>query len=215
MSSPLRIAIADDHALFREGLRAVLEGRKEVTVVAETDRAADVAEMLAQTPADVLLLDLQMERKTIADVEAHSARLPVVVLTASESIEEATAAIRRGARAVVHKRFAVETLMQAITAVATGRVWMPEEVQTRLTEILQGSSPVLTQRECEVVRQVARGLRNAEVARALFISEETVKTHLNNIFRKLSLRDRVELTLYAVRVGIVGSDERDSRRASD
>jgi DNA-binding NarL/FixJ family response regulator len=203
-SAPLRIAIADDHALFRQGLRSMLRLQPDVTVVAEIERAADLAAVLGGTPCDVVLLDLQMERSSLRDIGPLSAQAAVVVVTASERPEDAVAAIRAGARGVVFKRFAIETLMDAIRAVAGGNVWTPAVVQTELTARLR-QPPVdpLTPREREIVRLVALGLRNAEVAARLSISEVTVKTHLNNVFQKLNLRDRVELALYAVREGII------------
>lgn len=204
----LRIAIADDHALFRQGLRSMLALQDGISVVAEVDRAGALAPLLEQTPVDVLLLDLQMERSSLADIEALSGRASVVVVTASERPEDALGALRAGARAIVFKRFAIETLMTAIEAVVQGHVWMPPALQAELAAQLRSpGSQRLTPREREIVRHVALGMRNAEVARQLFISEVTVKTHLNNIFQKLEVRDRVELTLYAIRTGIVGANE--------
>ena len=205
---PLRIAIADDHALFRQGLRSMLALQEGVSVVAEVDRVGSLSTLLEETPTDILLLDLQMERSSLGDIEGLAARVSVVVVTASERPEDALGALRAGARAIVFKRFAIETLMTAIGAVAEGHVWMPPALQAQLTTQLR--SPVnqqLTAREREIVRHVALGMRNAEVARHLFISEVTVKTHLNNIFQKLGIRDRVELTLYAIRAGIVAAHE--------
>jgi len=117
-------------------------------------------------------------------------------------------AVRSGARAIVQKRFAVETLMEAIKTAVEGHVWTPPALQAELAAQL--GAPIakrLTIREAEVVRYVAIGLRNAEVAQRLSISESTVKTHLNNIFQKLDMRDRVELTRYALRVGLVTAEE--------
>ncbi|HZO09194.1 MAG TPA: response regulator transcription factor [Myxococcota bacterium] len=205
---PLRIAIADDHALFRQGLRSMLALEEGITVVGEVDRVGLLPGLLEETPPDVLLLDLQMDRSSLAEIEALAARVSVVVVTASERPEDALGALRAGARAVVFKRFAIETLMTAIAAVTEGHVWMPPALQAQLTTQLR--TPVnrrLTSREREIVRHVALGMRNAEVARQLFISEVTVKTHLNNVFQKLGVRDRVELTLYAIRAGIVGANE--------
>src|SRR5262249_39713162 len=114
----------------------------------------------------------------------------------------AIAALRKGARAVVFKRFAVEDLMKAIRTVIAGDVWLPSTLQTLMAEQLRKpSTSMLSPREEEVVRCVARGLRNAEIATTLSISAETVKTHLNSIFRKLGVRDRLELALYAQRSG--------------
>jgi DNA-binding NarL/FixJ family response regulator len=118
-------------------------------------------------------------------------------------------AIRFGARAVVFKRFAVQTLMDAIRSAAAGEVWLPSSVQGELVARLRNAakSP-LSAREEEVVRYVALGLRNAEVGKKLFISEQTVKSHLNNVFDKLGIQDRVELTVYAIRTGIISLHER-------
>ena len=206
--APLRIAIADDHALFRQGLRSMLALQEGVRVVAEVDRVGLLAPLLEETPSDILLLDLQMERSSLSDIEELARRVSVVVVTASERPEDALGALRAGARAVVFKRFAIETLMTAIEAVSEGHVWMPPALQAQLaTQLRSPVSQRLTSREREIVRHVALGMRSAEVAKQLFISEVTVKTHLNNIFQKLGVRDRVGLTLYAIRAGICGANE--------
>src|SRR3990170_4943560 len=106
MHTPLRIAIADDHALFRQGLKSQLRLHPDLTVAAEIERADQLVPVLEQTPCDVLLLDLQMERSALIDIGPLSERLPVIVVTASERAEDAVEAIRAGARAVVFKRFA-------------------------------------------------------------------------------------------------------------
>jgi DNA-binding NarL/FixJ family response regulator len=210
MQRPIRIIIADDHLLFRQGLKALLKSEPEVTIVGETDRTDELAALLAHSPCDLLLLDLQMERNALADIEALVLQVPVVVLTASEVPADAVAAIRKGARAVVFKRFAVENLMEAIRTVASGNVWLPSSLQTHMAEQLRRPAmSTLSPREEDVVRCVALGLRNAEVARKLSISEQTVKTHLNNIFRKLGIRDRLELALYVQRGGIGSGDRRE------
>ena len=211
MEKPLRIAIADDHALFRQGLKSQLKLQPTLTVVAEVDRADELAGLVETTPFDVLLLDLQMERSSLVDIRSLADRVAVVVVTASERAEDALAAIRSGARAVVFKRFAIETLMDAVAAVADGNVWIPPALQKHLTErLLEPPEEPLTPREREIVRHVAMGLRNAEVAEKLSISEVTVKTHLNNIFQKLGLRGRTALALYAIRLGIIGVEEKSS-----
>jgi DNA-binding NarL/FixJ family response regulator len=211
MPPPIRTIIADDHALFRQGLRLLLDLEPDVKVVAEVNRAADLASTVRSVPSDLLLLDLQMERSALAEIETLSTRIGVVVLTASESSEDALLAVRLGARAVVQKRFASETLMDAIRAAAQGLTWLPPALQTELAKQWRGpETQTLTPREREIVRLVALGLRNAEVAQRLFISEVTVKTHLNNVFQKLSVRDRVGLVRYAIRVGLVGVHEQES-----
>ena len=204
----IRVAIADDHTLFRQGLRSMLAMRGEFTVVGEAERVDAVASLLTAAPCDVLLLDLQMDRDTIAEVPKLATRTKVIVVTASERVEDALAAVRAGASGVVFKRFAVQTLIDAVRAVAEGQVWMPPNLQATMASALR--EPVrdpLTPREREIVELVAHGLRNAEVAKRLTITEDTVKSHLNNVFQKLNVRDRVQLTLYALRHGIIRASE--------
>lgn len=201
---PIRIVLADDHALFRQGVRSLLRQQPDVEVVAEVERASDLLSTLAATPADLLLLDLQMERWMMTDVETLAGVTRVVILTASERIEDGLAALRLGARAVVQKRFGIDTLLEAIHAVHEGLVWMPATLQAELASQLRGTPGVkLTTRESEIVRYVALGMRNTEIAARCKIGETTVKTHINNIFQKLEVRDRVELTRYAFRTGLL------------
>ena len=211
MGAPLRVIIADDHMLFRQGLRSMLvKLHPDVAVVAEVERVSDIGPTLARTPCDVLLLDLQMEdRSALADIRGFVRQARVVVVTASQRPEEALAALHAGARAVVFKRFAVETLMEAIRAVMDGHVWMPPALQGELAARVFSPAPrTLTSRERDIVRLVGRGFQNPEIAKRLSISEVTVKSHLNNVFHKLEVRDRVGLTLYAIRLGLVGIDEK-------
>jgi DNA-binding NarL/FixJ family response regulator len=205
----MRVIIADDHALFRQGLKSLLLLQPNLEVVAEVARASELDQVLAATPCDVLLLDLQMDEWAMDSIPALSRRTFVIVLTASESPENGAKALRLGARAIVQKRFAIETLMLALHAVSQGSVWMPPEVQAELAGAENLASRELTPRETEVVRYVALGLRNAEVADRLAIAEATVKTHLNNVFQKLGMRDRLELVHYAIRTGLVTTLERD------
>lgn len=209
MQTPIRILVADDHVIFRQGLKSLLKSEAGIEIVGETDRADGLQSVLDRLPCDLLLLDLQMERSSLEDIPALAARVPVIVLTASEVPADALAAIRLGARAVVLKRFAVETLMDAIRAVVGGNVWMPPSLQNQLAARLRDPDVnLLSPREEQVVRCVAMGMRNAEVAKKLAISEQTVKVHLNTIFRKLGVRDRVQLVLYASQAGLVSSGRR-------
>jgi two-component system nitrate/nitrite response regulator NarL len=205
----LRVAIADDHALFRQGLKSLLALRADMLVVGETDHVDDVAPMLGAAAADVLLLDLQMDRSSVLEIAGLAAKVKVIVVTASEHAEDSLAVIRAGASGVVFKRFAIENLVEAITEVAAGKVWMPSSLQARIAaELREPAAAPLTPREREIVGYVALGMRNAEVAKKLFISEDTVKTHLNNVFQKLGVRDRVQLTRWAIRLGVIGIHDR-------
>ena len=210
MAAPTRIIIADDHALFRQGLRSMFVNlHPDISVVAEVESVSEVARALAATPCDVLLLDLQMDRNALADIGSFARRAKVVVVTASQDPAETLAAIRAGAKGVVFKRFAVETLVEAVRTVRDGHVWLPPALQSELAaRLAEPDAKALTSREREIVRLVALGLQNPEIARRLAISDVTVKTHLNNVFHKLEVRDRVGLTLYAIRIGLVGINEK-------
>ncbi|MGZ6193663.1 MAG: response regulator transcription factor [Candidatus Binataceae bacterium] len=194
--------IADDHALFRQGLRSLL-ALEGIEVVAEIEQAGDLEAAVAATPCDLLLLDLQMEQWTMDQIPELARKTAVVVLTANENVETGLTALRLGARAIVQKRFAIESLMTAIQAVTEGLVWMPPAMQAALVGQDGTAAKKLTPRESEIVRYVAVGMRNAEVAARLSLSESTVKTHLTNIFQKLGIRDRIELTRYAIKTGLV------------
>jgi DNA-binding NarL/FixJ family response regulator len=137
------------------------------------------------------------------DIEALSQVTCVLVIAGSDLIEDGIAALRLGARGVVQNRSGIETLIEAIRTVAQGLVWTPPEMQAELAERWNAADVQLTVREGQIVRCVALGLRNAEVAKRLSITETTVKTHLNNVFQKLRFRDRVELARYAYRVGLL------------
>ena len=206
---PLRVVLADDHELFREGLKSVLALHRDIQVVGDTARLEDLPPLLDRIQCDMLLLDLQMERNALSEIPDLARKAAVIVVTASEDPEEALAAMQAGARGVILKRFAVDHLMQAVRSVATGNVWLPPALQTYMTDALRlMPRSALTPRQREIVRYVSLGLHNAEVGAKLFISEQTVKTHLNNIFSKLGVRDRVELALYAARMGIIGVREK-------
>ena len=200
--SQLRLIIADDHALFRQGLRSLLE-LEGLEVVAEVEQADRLEAALAANPCDLILLDLQMGQWSMDQIPELSRKTAVIVLTANESVEIGMTALRLGARAIVQKRFAIETLMTAIQAVADGLVWMPPAMQAALIRHDGPAAKKLTRRESEIVRYVAIGMRNAEIAARLSLSESTVKTHLTNIFQKLAIRDRIELTRYAIKTGLV------------
>jgi DNA-binding NarL/FixJ family response regulator len=206
-TNAIRIAIADDHTLMREGLKALLQLYAGMFVVAEIDDAAELSAQLLRTPCDVLLIDRDFLRDGHADVRKLSEATKVLLVCEDlDECGEAVNALRAGARGVVFERCTVESLIEAIRTVAAGQVWMSPELQSRVAETLhEDPSARLTLREREIVRQVALGLRNGEIATVLFISEQTVKTHLSRIFRKIHVRDRIALTLYASRLGLAGA----------
>jgi len=209
VTTSIRLIIADDHAIFRQGLKSLLRLRAGFQVVAEVSRASDLLPTLGSVACDVLLLDLQMEERCLLnDIKSLAQVVRVVVLTASERTEDVVTALNLGAHAVVQKRFAIETLTAAIHATVDGRVWIPPGMQAELAEDRPPRRTVrLSPREEAVARCVAVGLRNAEVAERLSISETTVKSHLHSAFQKLGLRDRVALARYVFRVGLLSPRE--------
>ena len=211
-----RVVIVDDHTLFREGLKTILATEDDIEVVADLDSAEDIVELVWQTRPDLLLLDIRMPHGSGLDaipaVLKISPTTHVLVLTASDEKEEHVRAFRLGAKGVILKDSARQTLMQAIRTVYRGEMWMDPRMSSALVDELShmGGDPDvsvrhengLTERELEIVRLVASGYKNKEVGSSLSISERTVKTHLTNIFQKLGVRDRVGLVMYALKHGI-------------
>lgn len=213
----LRLVLVDDHTLFREGLRTMLDAEDGFEVVTDADSADDIVELVWQTRPDLLLLDIRMPTGSGLDAIPAILKISpdtrVLVLTASDDPEEHLRAFHLGARAVVLKDSARHTLLQAIRTVCSGERW----VDPRMADLLERDVAALpaalerpsqrhafglTDRELEIVRLVATGHKNKEVANELRISERTVKTHLTNIFHKLGVRDRVGLVMYALKKGI-------------
>ncbi|MCW5892560.1 MAG: response regulator transcription factor [bacterium] len=209
-----RIVIVDDHTLFREGLKTILATEEDLEVVADVESAEDIVELVWQSRPDLLLLDIRMPQGSGLDaipaVLKISPNTQVLVLTASDEKEEHVRAFRLGAKGVILKDSARQTLIQAIRTVCHGEVWMDPRMSGALAEELShlggDSEPIgtrhengLTERELEIVKLVASGFKNKEVGNTLAISERTVKTHLTNIFQKLGVRDRVGLVMYALK----------------
>ena len=211
---PIRIIIADDHPVVRRGLSQYFADEEELEVVAEcADGESALAETVRLLP-DVLIVDLRMPllggMDVLRRVKESLPAVPVVLLAGNISDDEVMDAMRLGAKGVVLKEMAPALLVQCIRKVAAGGVWLEKEAVGRaLEKMLQSESArekvreVLTPREIDIVRMVARGLGNREVGEKLFISEGTVKTHLHTIYEKLQLKGRVQLANYAQEKGLV------------
>lgn len=218
--SPIRVAIADDHVLFRAGVHALLDDEAGIQVVAELDGGRAIQQEILRTRADVLLLDLELAHVTGYEVleqlrEAGLAARPIV-LTAIRDPELLSRALDLGARGLVAKKGATRNMMEAIRAVHAGLRWLDPALpirrprsprggqRTACAERLEdrrGCAPHwgrLTTREREVAELVAAGQRYKEVARQLQISEHTLKNHLRHIFEKLEIRSRVQLALSGI-----------------
>ena len=215
-----RVVIVDDHTLFRDGLRTILGMEDDFEVIADVESAEDLVELMWQTKPDVLLLDIRMPQGSGLDalpaVVRISPNTSVIVLTACDEMEEHVRAFKLGARGVVLKDSARQTLMQAIRSVCRGETWMdPRMSGVLVAELARSGSDGegltidrddgLTDRELEIVRLVAGGKKNKEVATLLAISERTVRTNLTSVFQKLGVRDRIGLVMYALRHGLTAA----------
>jgi two-component system, NarL family, nitrate/nitrite response regulator NarL len=206
----IRILVADDHAIFRDGLRKLLEVADDVTIVGEASNGVECVKMLSKFKPDILLLDLRMPEKdglgVLEEVNFDSLPTRVIVLTAAEDDRDVVRAMRLGARGVVLKQSASDLLLKSIRKVADGEIWLDNRMTAEVIDAFKKSSesgqrrekPLLSDREKEIVQLVAQGFRNREIGEKLFISEQTVKNHLHNIFDKLGVSDRLELALYAI-----------------
>ncbi len=207
------ILIADDHPIFRDGLRMLLETEPEFRVVGEARDGEEAIRLARQLKPDVLLLDLAMPHCSGLDVLHELARfstlLRTIILAAAVKPSEMVQAIQLGARAVVLKESATQTLFDCIRTVMAGRYWVGNENVSNLVQALRRLRPAaategeprtlgLTGRELEVIAAVAAGHTNKDIAQTLSISEHTVKTHLTNIFDKLGVSTRLELVLFTL-----------------
>jgi two-component system, NarL family, nitrate/nitrite response regulator NarL len=208
----VRIVIADDHTIFRDGLRRLLEAEPELEVAGE---AADGGEAVAQTRQlnpDILLLDLNMPRQPGMEAMRELAaagdgkNTKIIVLTAAIERIQIVQALQMGARGVVMKEAATQLLMKAIRTVMAGEYWIGREAVGDIVEFMRqnasGDRPQknfgLTKREMDILTTIVAGLSNKEIARKFALSEDTVKHHLTNIFDKVGVGSRLELALFAI-----------------
>ena len=209
-----RILLADDHALVRRGLRLILEAQPDLEVVAEADNGAEAVAVARDTELDLAILDISMPRMTglqaARELKRRSSGLRTLILSMHESEQYLYEALRAGASGFVVKRAADRDLVEACRATVRGEPFFYPAAETALMKdhirrARDGDRPrdPLTARETEVIKLVAESYTNRQIAQALVISEKTVDRHRTNILEKLGMRDRVELTRYAIRNGLV------------
>jgi DNA-binding NarL/FixJ family response regulator len=220
VAAKIRIVVADDHPIFRDGLVRLLALEPDFEVVAQAQDGRQVLDVLQQHEPDILLLDLKMPGldglATLQRLQNSKHKTRVIVLTASEDKNEFVQAMKLGTSGIVLKQSATDLLIKSIRKVNAGEIWLDShttaavmrQFATGADEAPAGPAPpsssrerersLLSQREREIVALVAQGFKNKEMAEKMFISEQTVKNHLHNIFDKLGVSDRLELALYAI-----------------
>lgn len=222
----IRVVVIEDHPLFRRALSGILQTADDVHVVAVATSGETGVEAVRMNMPDIALVDLRMPGLNGVDVIRLLSALPVpaLALTATEDREDVLRALSAGARGYVVKAAAQQEILQAIRAVCRGESWLSPRIASHLIaeftclpatvarERLRGNGD-LTEREQAVLSCLARGMTNQEIGKRLYIAETTVKTHMNNIFKKLHVRNRVEAAAVAFRVGL--AEEGPDRVASD
>ncbi len=213
-SRPIRVVIVDDHALFRRGLDLVLSEEPDIEIVGEAGDGIEAVTRTQELLPDIVLMDVRMPRATGIDAaRAIRDTLPdtkVIMLTVSEDEEDLYEAVKAGANGYLLKEVAIEEVADAVRAVARGHSLISPSMASKLLgefnvlarraeERRRVMSPRLTERELEVLKLVAKGMSNREIAGELFIAENTVKNHVRNILEKLQLHSRMEAVVYAMR----------------
>jgi two-component system nitrate/nitrite response regulator NarL len=210
LQQEIRILIADDHSIFRDGVRKLLEAEGGFTIVGEATNGTEALDLVNDLRPDVLLLDISMPELTGLEVlrrlPKQTAPLRTILLTASVEKSEIIEALLLGAHGIVPKQSASRMLFKSIRTVMAGEFWVSRDLVSDLVETLRGPSSSgvgaktmgLTRRELEVIAAVVEGQVNKDIAQTFHISEYTVKHHLTRIFDKLGVSNRVELAMFAV-----------------
>jgi DNA-binding NarL/FixJ family response regulator len=215
VAGTLRVVLADDQAVVREGLVTLLGLLPGVEVVGAASDGLEAVELVGRHRPDVLLVDLRMPRcdgvEATEKVRAQYPETEVVVLTTYTDDDSLLAALRAGARGFLTKDADAEAIARALRSAADGQSTVDAELQQRLVAAATRGAPPrteeiegLTTREVEVLRLIATGMSNTEIARTLVVSEATVKTHVNHLFAKAGLRDRAQAVAFAYKAGIAG-----------
>lgn len=220
---PIRILLADDHTLFRKGIRTMLDQIEDVTVEGEAASGREAIELAHELVPDVILMDIQMPEVGGIEATRHilkeNPHIGVILVTMYDDPESVFAGMRAGARGYVLKEAEPEELRRAVDAAHRGEVMLcpiiAEKVLERFGSDQRPRQPEmpyeqLTQRELEVLQLATDGLSNNEIGEKLVISEKTVKNHINNIFSKLQVNDRTQAILYALRKGLVAMSPTDA-----
>jgi DNA-binding NarL/FixJ family response regulator len=209
---PIRVAVVDDQELFRRGLTMLLGVEEDIEVVGEAGDGVAATELAATAVPDVVLMDVRMPKRSgieaCASIKDVAPSAKIIMLTVSDEEADLYDAVKNGASGYLLKDSSIDEVAQAIRVVAEGQSLISPSMAVKLLDEFkqmtrsdrqQVPTPRLTDRELEVLKLVAQGLNNREIAKRLFISENTVKNHVRNILEKLQLHSRMEAVMYAVR----------------
>jgi len=212
MNTPIRIVIADDHVLVRQGIRAFLETYPDLSIVGEAENGGDAIRLCREKSPEVALVDLVMPGggiETTRLIREQNPQTQVVLLTSFEDAQQIVQAVRAGALSCLLKDVDADALAEAVRKAARGEAVLHQRVAARLMDLLrQESEPgadmleSLSQREREVLALIAEGLNNQQIAERLGIGEKTVKTHVSNVLGKLNVSDRTQAAVYAWKSGL-------------
>ncbi|OYV06476.1 MAG: DNA-binding response regulator [Verrucomicrobiales bacterium VVV1] len=205
MSTPIRILLADDHPPLREGLASILNSQPEFTVVAEAGSGSEVLEIVSRESIDLFILDLRMPGgdgiQTIKELTKRDPNSRILVLTTYDNEEDVFNALEAGALGYLPKDTKRAEIIEAVVQVHAGNRYLTKAIANRLADRMV--RPGLTARELDVLRFLMRGKSNKEMAAAMFISEETVKTRMKTLFQKLGVHDRTEAVAVALQRGLL------------
>lgn len=213
MSASITLLIVDDHAIVRQGLRLLLEAQPHLRVIGEADSSAAALQLVQQYAPDVVLMDLLMPDvngvEGIRQILAHRPKTRILVLSSSLEDQLIKQALQAGAQGYILKASRPAELLHAIDQVAQGMSALDPAAGQVLMRQVQNTDPLamLTAREREVFDALARGLTNPEIAESLGISEGTIRTHIASVLDKLQLRDRTQVTIYALKRGLIRLDD--------
>ena len=209
-SAPIRVLIVDDHPVVRFGLHSMLASESRIVVTGMVGGAREALRALAESPADVVLMDLRMPElegaEAIAEVKRAQPEVRILVLTNYESEEDIIGALRAGATGYLLKNTPQDEIVRGIEMVFENQRFIPPRITDRLLETIGREE--LTQRELEVLTLVAKGLTNKEIAQALLISDKTARNHVTSCLMKLKANDRTEAVTTAIRRGVIRVSEK-------